>query len=285
MAQYTFCRDEKKVFPVEALRAAAALGFGGVYVRDDVGGSALSRLDASVIFEALSTACTSTTAYLTIHNMCAWMIDQFGSDELRQRFLPQMVTMEKFASYCLTEPGSGSDASSLQTRAVKKGDQYVLNGAKAFISGGGSSDVYIVMARTGGDGPKGISAFIVEKGTPGLSFGKQERKLGWNSQPTCIVSFEDCIVPAHNMLGSEGHGFKFAMKGLDGGRINIAACSLGGAQACLDASHAHVKVRKQFQAPLASLQSVQFKVADMATELTAARLMVRQAATLLDEKV
>jgi alkylation response protein AidB-like acyl-CoA dehydrogenase len=301
--------DEKKVFPLDCLREAAALGFGGVYVRDDVGGTGLSRLDASVIFEALSTGCTSTTAYLTIHNMCAWMIDTFGTEAQRQQFLPKLVTMEHCASYCLTEPGSGSDASSLQTRAVKRGNEYVLNGSKAFISGGSTSDVYVVMTRTGGEGPKGISAFLVEKvcfcvyscvdpqlsiltfyfsleqGTPGLSFGKQERKLGWNSQPTCIVSFEDCVVPAANLLGGvEGQGFKFAMKGLDGGRINIAACSVGGAQACLDAAKSHVKVRKQFGAPLADLQSVQFKIADMGTELTAARLMVRQAATLLDAK-
>lgn len=276
--------DEKKHFPMDVLRKAASLGFAAVYVREDVGGAGLGRMDAAVIFEALATGCPSTAAYLTIHNMCSWMIDTFGSEHLRLKYLPRLATLELFSSYCLTEPNAGSDASSLQTRAEKKGNKYILNGTKAFISGGGVSDIYIVMARTGGPGPKGISAFIVEKGFKGLSFGANEKKLGWNSQPTSMVIMEDCEVPEENRLGEEGEGFKFAMKGLDGGRINIAAMSLGGAQACLNTAVDYVQNRKQFGAPLAEQQSIQFKLADMATELTAARLMVHRAAQLLDEK-
>lgn len=278
--------DEEKIFPEETLRKAAQLGFGAVFVKDDVGGTALSRKDGVVIFEALAQGCTSTTAYITIHNMCAWMIDSFGNDEQRHKYLPQLASMEHFASYCLTEPGAGSDASSLQTKAVKSADNksYVLNGSKAFISGGGRSDIYVVMARTGGEGPAGISTFIVEKNTPGLSFGKQENKLGWNSQPTCIVNFEDCVVPAENLLGKEGDGFKYAMQGLNGGRLSIATCSVGGAQACLDIARNYVKERKQFGKPLSNFQNVQFKLADMATELQAARLMIRNAADLMDQK-
>ena len=276
--------DEEKIFPLDVLRMAAANGFGAVYVKEDVGGSGMGRLDASIIFEELARGCTSTTAYLTIHNMCCWMIDSYGSDALRQQFLPQLATMEKCASYCLTEPDSGSDASALKTTAKRDGDHFILNGSKAFISGGGSSEVYVVMARTGGDGPKGISTFLVEKGTPGLSFGANEKKLGWNTQPTAVVSFEDCRVPAANMLGQEGMGFKIAMAGLDGGRINIATCSVGAAQACLEHALAYVKQRKQFGQALADFQNVQFKLADMATELHAARLMVREAARALDEK-
>ncbi len=274
--------DEECVFPVDALRQAAALGFAGIYVREDVGGSGLSRFDAALIFEELSTGCVSTSAYLSIHNMAAWMIDRFGSDAQRRRFLPKLASMEHFASYCLTEPGAGSDAASLKTRARREGEHYVLDGAKAFISGGGVSDVYVAMVRTGGDGPKGISCLIVEKGTPGLSFGKKEKKLGWNSQPTAMVMFENCRVPVANRLGEEGDGFKIAMMGLDGGRLNISACSLGGARASLEAAQAYLGQRSQFGRKLAEFQGLQFRLADMATELEAARLMVWRAASSLD---
>lgn len=274
--------DEEKIFPEAELREAAALGFAGIYVGDDVGGSALKRLDATLIFEELAAACPSTAAYISIHNMAAWMIDRFGSDGQRHRFLPKLCSMEHFASYCLTEPGSGSDAAALKTRARLDGDHYVLNGSKAFISGGGRSDIYVVMARTGGEGPSGISCLVVERGTPGLGFGAQERKLGWNSQPTAMVNFDDCRVPVANRLGAEGDGFKIAMMGLDGGRLNIGACSIGGGRACLDLARDHMNVRNQFGRPLASFQALQFKIADMATELEAARLMIRQAAWKLD---
>jgi alkylation response protein AidB-like acyl-CoA dehydrogenase len=270
--------DEGEVFPVDALRKAAALGFGAVTVRDDVGGSALSRLDSTIIFEELAQGCTSTAAYISIHNMAAWMIDAFGGDAQRRRFVPKLASMEHFASYCLTEPGSGSDAASLVTRAARDGEHYVLNGAKAFISGGGVSDIYVVMARTGGEGPRGISCIVVEKGTPGLSFGAQEKKLGWKSQPTAMVLFDDCRVPVENRIGEEGQGFRIAMAGLDGGRLNIAACSIGGAQFCLDRTIEHMRERKQFGTRLADFQALGFRIADYATELEAARLMVRRAA-------
>ncbi|WP_428696692.1 isobutyryl-CoA dehydrogenase [Stappia sp.] len=276
--------DEKSFFPVETLRKAAELGFGGIYVGDDVGGSGLGRLDAAVIFEELARGCTSTAAYISIHNMAAWMIDRFGSSEQRQRFLPALCSMEHFASYCLTEPGAGSDAASLRTRAVRDGDHYVLNGSKAFISGGGMSDVYVVMVRTGGDGPKGISCLVVEKDTPGLSFGAQEVKLGWKSQPTAQVNFSDCRVPVANRIGEEGQGFSIAMAGLDGGRLNIGACSLGAAQSCLERSIGYLKERKQFGKALAEFQALQFRLADMATDLEAARLLLHKAATLVDAK-
>ena len=276
--------DEKKHFPVDVLRQAAELGFAGIYVREDVGGTGLSRLDASIIFEALSYGDVSTAAFLTIHNMASWMIDRFGSDELRQRYLPRLTTMELIASYCLTEPGAGSDAANMRTSARSDGDHYVLNGGKAFISGGGVSDVYVVMARTGGDGAKGVSAFVVEKGTPGLTFGANERKMGWNSQPTAAVNFDDCRVPVANRIGQEGEGFRFAMMGLDGGRLNIASCSLGGAQFAMDTAKAYLETRNQFGKPLKDFQALQFKLADMATELEAARLMVRSAANALDNK-
>jgi len=274
--------DARAEFPVEALRLAAALGFAGIYVGDEFGGSALARIDATILFEELAAACVSTAAYLSIHNMAAWMIDRFGTREQRARFLPKLMNMAHFASYCLTEPGSGSDAAALATRAVRDGAEYVLNGTKAFISGGGVSDVYVTMVRTGGAGPKGISCLVVEKGAPGLSFGKQEKKLGWNSQPTAMVIFEDCRVPIANRLGAEGDGFKIAMMGLDGGRLNISACSLGGARACLEAARDHLLERHQFRRPLADFQALQFKLADMATELDAARLMVRRGAASLD---
>ncbi|MBX3554124.1 MAG: acyl-CoA dehydrogenase family protein [Pseudolabrys sp.] len=276
--------DEDEIFPVETLRKAAALGFGGIYVKEDVGGSALDRLDAAVIFEELAQGCTSTAAYISIHNMAAWMIDQFGSDELRRRFLPKLCTMEHFASYCLTEPGAGSDAASLTTKARRDGDHYVLDGAKAFISGGGRSDLYVVMARTGDAGPRGISCIVVENGTPGLSFGAQEKKLGWKSQPTAMVLFENCRVPVSNRIGEEGHGFRIAMAGLDGGRLNIGACSIGGAQFCLDRTIDYMKERKQFGTRLSEFQALQFRVADYATELEAARLMLHRAAVAVGNK-
>jgi alkylation response protein AidB-like acyl-CoA dehydrogenase len=276
--------DEKEIFPVETLREAAALGFAGIYVKSDVGGSEMSRLDAAIIFEVLSAGCTSTAAYISIHNMASWMIDRFGNDEQRKRLLPNLATMEKIASYCLTEPGAGSDAANLKTKAVRDGDHYVLNGSKAFISGAGVSDVYTCMVRTGEDGPKGISCLVVEKGTPGLSFGKKERKMGWNSQPTAQVIFEDCRVPVANRIGAEGEGFRIAMMGLDGGRINIGACSVGTARAALEEAVAYTKDRKQFGKPIAEFQASQFKLADMATELEASRLMIRNAAAALDRR-
>ncbi|PZR33750.1 MAG: acyl-CoA dehydrogenase [Caulobacter segnis] len=276
--------DERKHFPVDVLRQAAELGFAGIYVNEDVGGSGLSRLDASIIFEALSYGDVPVAAYLTIHNMASWMIDRFGSDDLRRRYLPRLTSMALIASYCLTEPGSGSDAAAMRTTARLDGDHYVLNGGKAFISGGGVSDVYVVMARTGGEGAKGVSAFVVEKGTPGLSFGANERKMGWNAQPTAQVNFDNCRVPVENRIGQEGEGFRFAMMGLDGGRLNIASCSLGGAQFALDTAKAYLETRNQFGRPLKDFQALQFKLADMATELEAARLMVRRAAHALDNR-
>jgi alkylation response protein AidB-like acyl-CoA dehydrogenase len=274
--------DEEKIFPVETLRQAAGLGFASIYVAEDVGGAALGRLDAALIFEELSAGCTSTAAFLSIHNMVSWMIDRFGDDTQRRRWLPELAPMKLVASYCLTEPGAGSDAANLRTKAVRDGAHYVLNGGKAFISGGGVSDLYLVMARTGAAGAGGISALLVEKGTPGLSFGKPERKMGWNSQPTAMVLFEDCRVPVENRIGAEGHGFRFAMQGLDGGRVNIGACSLGAARASLDDSRRYLSERSQFGKKLAEFQALQFRLADMATELAAARLMVHRAAAALD---
>ncbi len=276
--------DDKSIFPVDTLRQAAALGFGGIYVREDVGGSALSRTDAAIIFEELAKGCTSTAAYISIHNMAAWMIDTYGDERIRSAYLPDLCSMDKFASYCLTEPGAGSDAASLRTSARVDGDCYVVNGSKAFISGGGVSDVYVTMVRTGEEGPKGISCLVIDKDTPGLSFGAQEIKLGWKSQPTAQVNFEDCRVPKANRLGEEGEGFRIAMAGLDGGRLNIGACSLGAAQTCLDRSVAYMKERKQFGKALAEFQALQFRLADMATELEAARLLLLKAATLVDAK-
>ncbi len=260
----------------------AALGFGGLYVSEENGGSGLSRLDATLVFEALSMSCASVAAFLSIHNMCAKMIDDFGSDELREKFLPPALTMETVFSYCLTEPGSGSDAAALKTRAEKTGAGYALTGTKAFISGGGYSDAYIVMARTGGDGPKGVSALIIEDGTEGLSFGGLEDKMGWRSQPTRQVQLDGATVPEGNLLGEEGTGFTYAMKGLDGGRLNIAACSIGGAQAALDATLAYMAERKAFGQSLDQFQALQFQLADMEIELQAARTFLRQAAWKLD---
>ena len=274
--------DRDKIFPVAALRKAATLGFGGIYVAEDIGGSGLTRLDAALIFEALAGACASTAAYISIHNMAAWMVDNFANDALRQRLLPGLSSMELLASYCLTEPGSGSDAAALKTRAVQDGDAYVLNGSKAFISGAGATDVYVTMVRTGGAGAEGITCLTIENDSPGLSFGAQENKLGWHSQPTAVVNFEDCRVPVANRIGAEGQGFRIAMAGLDGGRINIAACSLGAAAASLEIARAHLLVREQFGQRLADFQALQFKLADMATELEAARLMIYNAASKLD---
>ncbi len=276
--------DAESHFPIDVMRKAALLGFAGLYVGEDVGGSALSRLDASIVFEQLSYGDVTTAAFISIHNMASWMIDRFGSDELRRRFLPRLTTMELIASYCLTEPGSGSDAAALATTARRDGSDYVLNGSKAFISGAGVSDVYVVMARTGGAGPKGISAFVVEKDAPGISFGAQEKKMGWKSQPTAQVNFDDCRIPEANRIGTEGDGFRFAMAGLDGGRINIASCSLGGAGLALDTAKSHLETRKQFGNPLREFQGLQWRFADMATELEAARLMVRRAANALDNR-
>jgi alkylation response protein AidB-like acyl-CoA dehydrogenase len=274
--------DQQKLFPVDVLREAAALGMAGIYVREEAGGSGLTRLDAALIFEALATGCPTIAAYISIHNMVAWMIDRFGSDEQRRAWLQKLCAMDALASYCLTEPGAGSDAAALTTRAVRDGDAYVLDGVKQFISGAGVSDLYLTMARTGGGGAGGISSFLVEKGTPGLSFGAEERKMGWNAQPTRQVIFENCRVPAANVLGREGAGFRIAMSGLDGGRLNIGACSLGGAQAALDKSLAYMGGRKAFGQRLSDFQALQFKLADMATELECARTLLWRAAASLD---
>jgi alkylation response protein AidB-like acyl-CoA dehydrogenase len=276
--------DERKHFPVDVMREGAALGMGGVYIAEDVGGSGLTRLDAALIFEALSTGCPTVAAYMSIHNMAAWMIDAYGSDEQRRRFLPKLCTMEHLASYALTEPGAGSDAAALKTRAVRDGDHYVLNGAKQFISGAGVSDLYVTMVRTSEGGASGISTLVVEKDTPGLSFGANEKKMGWNAQPTRQVIFEDARVPVANRLGDEGIGFKIAMAGLDGGRLNIGACSIGGAQAALDKALAYANDRKAFGSRIADFQALQFKLADMATELECARTFLWRAAAALDAK-
>ena len=276
--------DEEKVWPTNVAHAAGELGFGSIYVSEDAGGCGLSRVDSVLVFEQLSQGCPSTAAMISIHNMSAWMIDEYGNDDQRTRFVTDLVTFDKMASYCLTEPGAGSDAASLKTKAVRDGDNYILNGAKAFISGGGTSDIYVVMARTSDAGARGISCFVVEKGTPGLSFGAQEKKLGWHSQPTCAVMFDGCRIPASNLVGAEGQGFKIAMAGLDGGRLNIGACSIGGAQRALDEAVAYTKDRKQFGKAIADFQATQFKLADMATELEAARLLLYAAAQKVSNK-
>ncbi len=276
--------DEARHFPVPEMRKAAALGMGGIYVAEDVGGSGLSRLAASLIFEALATGCPTVSAYMSIHNMSAWMIDAYGSAEQRKQWLPKLCSMERLASYCLTEPGAGSDAAALATRATRDGDHYVLNGQKQFISGAGGGDIYVVMARSGGEGPSGISTFIVPGDAPGISLGANERKMGWNAQPTRAVVFQDVCVPTANRLGEEGIGFKIAMAGLDGGRLNIAACSLGGAQSALDKTLAYMKERKAFGKRLDEFQALQFRLADMATELEASRTFLWRAATALDRK-
>ena len=274
--------DEAEIFPVDAIRRAGEMGFCGLYTPEQYGGLGLTRQDAAIVFEALAGGCTSTTAYLTIHNMVSWMIGSFARPDVAAQWVPQLASGELLGSYCLTEPGAGSDAANLRTRAERDGDSYVLNGSKAFISGAGSTDVLVVMARTGGPGPKGISAFVVPADLPGIVYGKKEKKMGWNSQPTRAITFDNVVVPAANLLGEEGQGFAFAMKGLDGGRINIATCSVGTAQAALDAATRYVQERQQFGQPLAEFQSVQFRLADMVTELVAARQMVRLAAWKLD---
>ncbi|WP_299576014.1 acyl-CoA dehydrogenase family protein [uncultured Williamsia sp.] len=277
--------DEDKHFPVEELRAAAELGMAAIYCREEFGGSGLTRLDGVRIFTELAAADPTTAAFLSIHNMATWMVDAYGTDEQRARWIPRMATMELVASYCLTEPSAGSDAAALRTRAVREGDEFVLNGVKQFISGGGVSDVYVVMARTGGDGPGGISTFVVENGTPGLSFGAQEKKMGWNAQPTAAVIFDDVRVPVANMLGGdagEGTGFRIAMNGLNGGRINIAACSLGGARSALDRARSYLAEREAFGGKLIDEPTIRFTLADMATDLEASRLMLTHAASALD---
>lgn len=281
MTPYMAEWDEKEIFPVETMRKAAQLGFAAIYASEKYGGSGMTRLDASLIFEALSHGCVSTTAYITIHNMALWMIDTFGNEEQKKKWVPPLAKMDLFASYCLTEPGSGSDASSLSTTAKRDGDHYILNGSKAFISGAGDTDIYVIMVRTGDKGPKGISCVVVEKGTPGLSFGKKEKKMGWNSQPTRAVILEDCRIPVSNRLGCEGDGFNIAMKGLNGGRINIASCSLGAAQASIEIATEYIKVRKQFGKSLSEFQHNQFLLAQMGTDLVASRLMIRNAAISL----
>ena len=275
--------DQNEIFPIQTLKKAAQLGLAAIYVSEDHGGSGLNRLDAAIIFEELSRGCVSTAAYLSIHNMVTWMIDAHGSESIKKKFINKLSTMEIMSSYCLTESGSGSDAAALKTTASKKGNShYILNGSKSFISGGPTSDVFAVMCRTGGEGPGGVSCLLVEKGVEGLSFGKQEKKMGWNSQHTSMVNFDNCQIPLENIVGNEGEGFKIAMQGLDGGRVNIAACSLGGARAALEASISYSAERKQFGKSIDQFQVTQFKLADMATELEASRLMVLRAASSLD---
>ena len=270
--------DEKHSFPRDTIREAAELGFGAIYVSEESGGIGLGRLEAALIFEAMAYGCPSTSAFISIHNMVAWMIDRFGSAELKERYLPSLIPMELMASYCLTEPSSGSDAAALKTKAVLDGDHYVVSGSKAFISGAGANEVMIAMVRTGEEGPKGISALVIEKNMTGVSFGAQERKLGWHSQPTSQVNFDEVRVPVANRIGAEGEGFRIAMMGLDGGRINIGACSLGGAQRCLDEAINYTKGRQQFGQAIADFQATQFALADMETELQAARYLLYVAA-------
>jgi alkylation response protein AidB-like acyl-CoA dehydrogenase len=277
--------DREHIFPREVIREAAGLGFAGIYVQEDVGGSALGRLDAALVFEQLAMGCVATSAFISIHNMASWMIDRFGNEEQRQRWLPKLTSMDLMASYALTEPNSGSDAAALRTTAKKDGNShYVLNGTKAFISGAPENDLYVCMVRTGDAGPKGISTLVIEKGTPGLSFGKQELKMGWHAQPTAQVIFEDCRVPVENRINDEGYGFKIAMMGLDGGRLNIAASSLGGATDAFERALQYAKERKAFGQAIADFQATQFKLADMATELEAARVFLYEAASRLDAK-
>ncbi|MFB7608783.1 acyl-CoA dehydrogenase family protein [Streptomyces gardneri] len=282
LAPHAVAWDQDKHFPVDVIRSAASLGLGGVYVRGEHGGSGLTRADGVLVFETLATGCPSIAGYLSIHNMVAWMIDRYGDQAQRARWLPGLCSAETLGSYCLTEPGAGSDAAALRTRAERQGDHYVLSGVKQFISGAGASDLYVVLARTGGAGPGGISAFLVERGDPGVSFGANERKMGWNAQPTRQVVLDGVRIPADRRLGAEGEGFRIAMHGLNGGRLGIAACSLGGAQSALDRSLTHLADREAFGARLLDAQGLQFRLADMATELAAARALVRQAAEALD---
>jgi alkylation response protein AidB-like acyl-CoA dehydrogenase len=287
VAPYALDWDKERYFPANVIRETGPLGFGGIYVSEDVGGSGLGRLDAVLIFEALASACPGFSSFISIHNMVAWMIDRFGDENQRQRFLPKLTSMEWLASYCLTEPGAGSDAAALKTRAVRSGgngSDFVVNGAKQFISGAGESDVYVAMVRTGDDGPGGVSSLVIPKDAPGLKFGASENKMGWHMQPTRQVIFEDCKVPAENLLSDEGMGFKIAMAGLDGGRLNIAACSLGGAQSALDKALAYAGDRQAFGKAINQFQSLQFKLADMETNLQASRMMLYTAAARLDAR-
>ena len=275
--------DEKHIFPRDTIRAAAELGFGGIYVSEESGGIGLGRLEAALIMEAMAYGCPSTSAFISIHNMASWMIDRFGSKAVKDKYLPSMVPMERIGSYCLTEAGSGSDAAALKTRAARDGDHYVVTGSKQFISGGGENEIYVVMVRNGDEGPKGISCLVIEKDMPGVSFGALERKLGWHSQPTAQVNFDGVRVPVENLVGGEGEGFRIAMMGLDGGRLNIGACSLGGAQRCIDETLAYTKERKQFGQSIADFQNTQFMLADMETELQAARTLLYAAAVKVTE--
>ena len=270
--------DEKHIFPRETIKAAAELGFASIYVSEESGGIGLGRLESALIMEAMAYGCPATSSFISIHNMASWMIDAFGNAEVKAKFLPDLVTMDKIASYCLTEPGSGSDAAALKTTAKLEGDHYVVNGTKQFISGAGVNDIYVTMVRTGGPGPKGISCLVIDKDMPGVSFGAKERKLGWNASPTAAVILDNVKVPVENRVGAEGDGFRFAMAGLDGGRLNIGACSLGGAQRCLDEAVAYTKDRQQFGQPIADFQNTQFMLADMATDLEAARALLYIAA-------
>lgn len=284
IAPFAQAWEREGTIPKDLWPKLAELGFGGLYVSEEYGGSGLSRLDATLVFEALAMACPAVGSFLSIHNMCGGMIDKFGSEELKQRVLPGLCSMEKIYSYCLTEPGSGSDAAALKTRAEKMNDGYVLNGTKAFISGGSYSDAYVVMSRTGEDGPKGISTVIVDNGTDGLSFGALEHKMGWKAQPTTQVQFDDCKVPLDNLVGEEGRGFSYAMAGLDGGRLNISAGALGGAQQALDQTVQYMSERKAFGRSIDQFQALQFRLAEYETKLQAARIFLRQAAWKLDNK-
>lgn len=275
--------DEKHVFPRDVVKAAAELGFGGIYVSEESGGIGLGRLEAALIMEAMAYGCPSTSAFISIHNMAAWMIDRFGGDTVKGKYLPQLISADLLASYCLTEPSSGSDAAALKTKAVDAGDHYIVTGTKQFISGGGENDLYVTMVRTGVDGPKGISCLVIEKDMEGVSFGAQERKLGWHSQPTAALILENVKVPKENLVGGEGQGFSIAMAGLDGGRLNIGACSLGGAQRCLDEAISYTKDRKQFNQAIADFQNTQFTLADMETDLQAARVLLYAAAVKVTE--
>jgi alkylation response protein AidB-like acyl-CoA dehydrogenase len=275
--------DEKHIFPRDTIREAAELGFGAIYVTEESGGIGLGRLEAALIMEAMAYGCPSTSAFISIHNMASWMIDRFGSSELKAKYLPDLIPMKRMASYCLTEPSSGSDAAALKTKAIRDGDDYIVSGSKAFISGGGENEIYVAMVRTGEEGPKGISCLVIEKDMKGVSFGANEKKLGWHSQPTTQVNFDEVRVPASNRVGGEGEGFRIAMMGLDGGRLNIGACSLGGAQRCLDESIAYTKGRQQFGHAIADFQATQFTLADMETELQAARMLLYVAAAKVQD--
>jgi len=275
--------DEEHHFPRDVVKAAAELGFGAIYVSEESGGIGLGRLEAALIMEAMAYGCPSTSAFISIHNMASWMIDRFGSEALKAKYLPGLVTCGRIASYCLTEPGSGSDAAALKTKAVKDGDHYVVTGSKAFISGGGENDLYVTMVRTGEDGPRGISCLVIEKDMPGVSFGAQEKKLGWRSQPTSQVNFDGVRVPVENLVGKEGEGFRIAMSGLDGGRLNIGACSLGGSQRCLDEALRYTGERRQFGQRIIDFQNTQFVLADMETDLQAARMLLYAAAVKVTE--